>query len=314
MKRQAFSQRQANTVLFIAVLMILIVVPLVETAATLLLPEEAWALVSPVTEVLFLLLPLILFFIFSKVELKSALRIHCFSIKNLICVFVMAVCGYIVISGITGSLIALVYATGGGIPDSTGVSQIAEQSPWLYLILLVVITPLFEEFFVRGALLSGYQEMGKTRAALLTALLFGLLHGNLVMLPSTFLIGVLLAYIVIGTGSIWLTVFYHAVHNLFACTGWIDQYVMQLPWTLGLMPGIETSAGMQLYGVYALVLWIAAALILGVLFYRMVRKAKRVELAKAEHTQKKTWYGFFIAALCILCVMVLLTTAMYYMI
>jgi len=55
-------------------------------------------------------------------------------------------------------------------------------------------------------------------AIIFSSLLFALLHGSLLSLISTFSLGVIMAVIVIKTGSLWGGIIYHMLNNFYAAT------------------------------------------------------------------------------------------------
>jgi sodium transport system permease protein len=90
-----------------------------------------------------------------------------------------------------------------------------EDAPLAQLLLVVALLPAFcEELAFRGFILSGLRRMGhKWGAIALAAIFFGLAHGILQQSLSACLVGMLLGYIAVKTGSLWPAVAYHAVHN-----------------------------------------------------------------------------------------------------
>ena len=86
--------------------------------------------------------------------------------------------------------------------------------------MVFAITPaVCEEFFFRGFVLGALNRMSSLSAILISAVLFGLMHvltSNVLMverfLPTT-LIGILLAWVALRTGSIWPGMILHALHN-----------------------------------------------------------------------------------------------------
>ena len=81
-------------------------------------------------------------------------------------------------------------------------------------LLTVAIIPAFcEELLFRGLVLNGLRGMGKWASILLSALIFALMHTSMEQLPYTFILGVVIGYIVYMTGSIWLGMIIHAVNN-----------------------------------------------------------------------------------------------------
>jgi len=87
------------------------------------------------------------------------------------------------------------------------------------LLLLVVLMPaVCEEMMFRGFILKAFSHRSKLQGTLISSLLFCLLHLNPARFLPTFLLGVLLAYLVIRTGSLWSAIIGHAVHNSIGLT------------------------------------------------------------------------------------------------
>ena len=81
------------------------------------------------------------------------------------------------------------------------------------VILLVVIAPVFEEFWVRGIMYDALKPYGTGMAILISSILFGLMHGSLYMLFYTTAFGFALGYIRYATGSLFTVTILHAIVN-----------------------------------------------------------------------------------------------------
>ena len=79
-----------------------------------------------------------------------------------------------------------------------------------------VIAPLTEEFALRGIVMGSLRKYGEKFAIITSAVLFGLMHGNLRQIPFAFIVGLILGFAVIKTGSLWTGVAIHFLNNLFA--------------------------------------------------------------------------------------------------
>lgn len=101
---------------------------------------------------------------------------------------------------------------------------------WLMLIVIGVGAPLSEELLFRGFLFSGLakSKLGFVGAGILTALLWTLLHVgySIFGLIEVMGIGLYLAWLLVRTGSLWVTMFCHAVYNSVMALG---LYFMTLP-------------------------------------------------------------------------------------
>ena len=84
----------------------------------------------------------------------------------------------------------------------------------LNIIAISIIPALSEEFAFRGIILSKLRKYGDGFAVFISALLFGLLHGNIVQIPFAFIVGLGLAFVTIKTSSIVPAIITHFLNNL----------------------------------------------------------------------------------------------------
>ena len=89
----------------------------------------------------------------------------------------------------------------------------------LYLFTAAVVPALVEEFAFRGVVLSHLRRYGNTFAILVSSLLFGLVHGNLVQIPFAFAAGCIMAYIDILTDSMLPSIIIHFLNNAISASG-----------------------------------------------------------------------------------------------
>lgn len=84
----------------------------------------------------------------------------------------------------------------------------------LSLLATVIVPSLVEEFACRGILLGALKRFGQGFAIITSAALFGFMHSNFEQIPFAFLVGLVLGYITVKSGTIWVAVFVHAFNNL----------------------------------------------------------------------------------------------------
>ncbi len=90
----------------------------------------------------------------------------------------------------------------------------------LYLTLAYALLPaICEEFVYRGILCLEYERGGVSRAVILSAVFFGMLHFNLKNLPVYIFAGVVLALTLYATRSLIATMIVHFIYNLFGLFG-----------------------------------------------------------------------------------------------
>ncbi len=84
----------------------------------------------------------------------------------------------------------------------------------LNLIIISIIGPIFEEILFRKLLIDRTIKYGARISIILSATLFGLMHGNLNQFFYAFLLGGFFAYVYIKTGNIIYTIVLHISLNL----------------------------------------------------------------------------------------------------
>lgn len=88
-------------------------------------------------------------------------------------------------------------------------------------ILVVAIIPaIFEEVLFRGAILGVLKKYGDWFAILTSSLVFALVHINTLQIPFCFILGLILGFSVIKTGSIIPAILIHFFNNLYSV--WFD--------------------------------------------------------------------------------------------
>lgn len=106
-----------------------------------------------------------------------------------------------------------------------------------------ILGPISEELLFRGLVLRGLKPCGKQTAILVSALVFGLFHGNIIQIPFAFAVGLVLAYVTLEYSIIWAIVL-HIINNL-VMADLLNRLVTLLPETAGLVlaNGIFLLAG-----------------------------------------------------------------------
>lgn len=99
-------------------------------------------------------------------------------------------------------------------------SQTLVEGPFIWLFLAnVVMAPLVEEILFRGLILDRMRRVMPVGWALvLSSVFFGLMHGQIIWICYTALVGLVLGLVAWKTGSTWAPMFMHFVFNLFGTT------------------------------------------------------------------------------------------------
>ena len=85
---------------------------------------------------------------------------------------------------------------------------------WLNLILISLIGPIFEEIIFRKILIDRTIKYGPLASILVSAIIFGLIHGNLNQFCYTVLVGGFFAYVYIKPGQIKYSIGLHIILNM----------------------------------------------------------------------------------------------------
>ena len=98
------------------------------------------------------------------------------------------------------------------------ISEQLATAPLVKVLLVMAFLPaICEELAFRGFILSGLRRSGKKWMAItVTALLFGVTHGILQQSISAALVGILIGYITVQSGSLIPAILFHFTHNSLA--------------------------------------------------------------------------------------------------
>ena len=144
----------------------------------------------------------------------------------------------------------------GDVLDYVPMSDFIYPEDLVFLHLSLALVPAFcEEFLFRGLICARLLPYGKTVAVVGSAVLFGLMHGNLGQLFYTTVAGVMLGWCFVETRSIWPGVIAHMLNNLM---GVLSSYWYEfLPADKAAALDFFATAGLFLLGIPALI-WLFA--------------------------------------------------------
>ena len=85
---------------------------------------------------------------------------------------------------------------------------------WITLLSVAVLAPLLEEYFCRGVIMRGLLSHTRPAQAILwSSFVFAIIHLNLWQAIPAFAMGAVFGWVYYRTGSLWTTIFLHAVNN-----------------------------------------------------------------------------------------------------
>lgn len=93
------------------------------------------------------------------------------------------------------------------------------------IILSAILAPIGEELMFRGVILRRLSAVSQRFAIFASALIFGLMHGNLMQMILGFCVGLVFGYAAVKTGSLLLPIAGHILINTFAVSCSIVEFV-----------------------------------------------------------------------------------------
>lgn len=189
---------------------------------------------------------------------------------------------------IIGKIVSAVISNATGWYTDTGLdSMISSSNMFLVILIVVVIGPFVEELLFRKILIDRLIIFGDKAAILISAIMFGLFHGNFDQFFYAAGVGLILGYIYVRTGKLRYNFLMHMVINLIG--GVLPAVIMkgvnihQLQYSLvtGNISELFSGLGMlALLALYEIMMFGFA--VAGIVFMILMRK--RFVLKKGEIT------------------------------
>ncbi len=124
--------------------------------------------------------------------------------------------GFIVVMAISGqfvmALLNLPFSSFGG-TSSEALIPLNFGEIITAIIVTAVLPGIFEEFWMRGIILSVYERRSTFVAIFFTTIMFALLHANIAKFPGVLFLGFITALITIRTNSVYAAMLYHILSN-----------------------------------------------------------------------------------------------------
>lgn len=154
------------------------------------------------------LLPAAIYLIVTKSNVKRTLRLNKISLKEFFYAILVAILAQPVVT--LFSLISAFFFDN----DVAKMMEGMQNTPYWMMLLIVAVTPaITEEITVRGIILSGYNNKNKFTAAIMTGVIFGIFHLNAQQFLYAVVLGMVFAYMVRVTNSIFVSMICHFTVN-----------------------------------------------------------------------------------------------------
>ncbi|MBM7615917.1 type II CAAX endopeptidase family protein [Alkaliphilus hydrothermalis] len=235
-----------------------------------------------ITQYLIVLAPPVLYLLLRKINIKKTMRVNKISVKHGFLVALITILMYPTALFANTVFMFLLSLLGNlNVPQLPMPENIRE---YLIMIPIVSLTAgLCEEVLFRGFVMAGYERLGKKRAIIISAVLFGFFHMNIYNLMGPIVLGLVFGYLVVVTDSIFAGVIGHMVNNGFALTlGFGVNYIMQKvdleKYAQADKPEVSTTVSLLVSAIFFAGLGIA----FGLIGYQLIKIIKRDMDAKQD--------------------------------
>ena len=141
-----------------------------------------------------------------------------------------------------------------GIPQAEGLQAMdaTPQSLALNLVVMALLPAVLEELLFRVCILQTLRRYGDRLAIVMSAVLFGAIHGGIAQSIFAFLVGLILGWLVVVTGNPWNAVILHFANNALSVV--LQYAALRLPEAVGMLLNACVIYGVLLAAVVTLVI------------------------------------------------------------
>ena len=151
---------------------------------------------------------------FNAIDVKFNMKWHTYLIVVLVGVVSLFGLQYFI-----GAIDNLWKVIGLPLQTDTGINPVDAGTYILGIFVLALIPAISEEVIYRGIVLNGLRnKFSDVKAVLLSGTMFSLMHGNLQQLVYTFILGCVMGWIVVRTGSLISSILVHFINNFLVVT------------------------------------------------------------------------------------------------
>jgi len=229
--------RGSKLLLFFAIYMVVarvIILPFLLTGMNI----TSNAVASMILQVLTMGIPTLAYFVVTKKSPWAVLPIKPLDFKTAVRVIIIAIA--------TVSVVFFIWHVPHlftNVQPSDNISRL--DSMWMHLIAAVLFAGILEEVWFRGVVYHEYrsERVSIRRTAIASGLIFGLMHFDVVQSVYATVLGVLMAYLIYYTRSIWAPILWHVVVNALGILANPVFYVRDYTHLLDIAPTAAIVAG-----------------------------------------------------------------------
>lgn len=271
---------------FIIIMLLEVIAPIILSPIYKALNISNIGIMLVLNHVCIFLVPAAIYFIITKKSVKQTLRLNKIRIKDALFMILIGIMSYPI--SIFFSLIATLV-----VPNNLAevVSNLMSL-PFIIMLVIMAVTPaITEEVTIRGIILSGYKGMSRYKSALITGLIFGMMHLDAHQFMYATALGFVLAMVVSVTNSIFAGCIVHFTMN---ATSLVIQKVLFSVMDMSAVTSTQNSAITDL-GIlpiiFSIVLYGTMAIGFGVLIWLIIRNIERANIGRGviEYQDNKSW-------------------------
>lgn len=168
-----------------------------------------------ITQVMIIALPL-LFAFYIKTDFKKTFSLKSVSLKHILGGIVLWMGGFIVIN-IIAQVILYLFPQNIKVAEALNNTIIFKDKFLINLLVIAVMPAICEEIFFRGFVFTSFKGKDSAKAAIIVSgILFGFMHMDFLRIIPTGILGIIFAYCVYKSGSIFVAMILHFINNSLA--------------------------------------------------------------------------------------------------
>lgn len=167
------------------------------------------------TQLLIILFPVLLTLRILKLDQKTTLRLQAPRLKEIVLIPFIAIPAAVLVSLLSQVINQLFPFPKEYLEQISKLFQM-KMPVWQQFLIIAVAPGVCEEVLFRGFLMRFFEKNGKIAAVIISAFLFALFHLDPFRFLPVLLLGFLLGYLTIRSGSIYNSMLSHAINNGFA--------------------------------------------------------------------------------------------------
>ena len=170
-----------------------------------------------ITEYIIILLPNLLYLKFRGYSLKEVLRLNPISLKQIVYVILIMIFAYPVEIFLNAVVLSIINSFSDTLPTSVPIPTNMREY-FIGMFVIALAPGICEEVMFRGTMKSAYDRLGHTKSIIITAILFGIFHFNIMNLVGPTFLGIILGVLIHKTNSILASILGHTLNNGIALT------------------------------------------------------------------------------------------------